>query len=136
VHVLHAQFLQGGPHPVRCCNQGCNINPLAGSGYMLQVPGATLQKTDGPSKVSVSPVVQRHRNLDDALIKISGLTFCSDPEIFHGFVAFKPVTSVEFPDALQELTGGGIVTGSRHGYTSKETGFSSIVRSSARKRAA
>jgi hypothetical protein len=113
--VIFAKFLQGSPHPACIGDQGGDINPLALSGYMAQIPGATLQQADGTPEVAVLPVVQRHRNLDDALVKITNLSLFAYPEIFYGLVAFKPLTVVKLPYALQQLSGRGFITLSLHG---------------------
>jgi hypothetical protein len=68
---------------------------------MAQISGTTLQQADRTAEVPVSPVVKRHRNLDEPLIKITHLPLFADPELFHGLVAFEPLAAVKLPYALQ-----------------------------------
>jgi hypothetical protein len=48
-------------------------------------------------------MVKGYCNLQDALVELAHLPLLTHPEIFQGFMAFKPFTGIELANSLQQL---------------------------------
>jgi hypothetical protein len=68
---------------------------------MTQVLHSAFEKDDCAAEVSVTPVMQGHRNLEDSLKKIPCLALLTNPEVFQRFMAFEPLAGIELADGKQ-----------------------------------